>query len=502
MCCLASAKSDWAARRHVPISFKPPQSWLQLDMSFYLRKSVKFGPVRFNFSKSGIGVSAGVKGARISSGPRGTYVHAGRNGFYYRQKIGGNSHGRAPQSQPHDYRPDGFGWQNQRPPAHADDYKIDTADVSRLVDSSSKNLIDQINTASRQMRIAPFVGVGTAFAATIVLIAVATVLATLGVNQAAGPIVSFLCVVAIVSVGAYLTWQVHRGDELKRTTPLFYELEDEALKKFTTVQNAVSALSRSARIWRLQTEQYTSDRKRNAGASSLVTRSVLSARKAQPPYIATNVEVWSIVLNDQTLYFMPDYVFVRQNGIYGAASYDTFSVDFSTTNFIESEFVPPDSRIVDTTWRFVNRNGGPDRRFSNNRQLPVVQYGFVHFRTRSGMNIQLNVSNVEIASYFSQMFNGIASDSQEYKEQRTYGNGRSQNQARSSFDSELISAFEVLGLSISASKEQIVSAYRQMAKMYHPDRLSHLAPEFAEIAEERMKEINIAFNKIKTSGRV
>ena len=56
-------------------------------MVFSFRKSVKFGPMRFNFSKSGMGVSAGVKGARVSSGPRGTYVHFGSNGFYYKQRI-------------------------------------------------------------------------------------------------------------------------------------------------------------------------------------------------------------------------------------------------------------------------------------------------------------------------------------------------------------------------------------------------------------------------------
>ena len=65
-------------------------------MGFYFRKSVSFGPVRFNFSKSGIGVSVGVKGARISTGPRGTYVHAGRHGFYYRQRLD-SPHPRSPQ---------------------------------------------------------------------------------------------------------------------------------------------------------------------------------------------------------------------------------------------------------------------------------------------------------------------------------------------------------------------------------------------------------------------
>ena len=40
-------------------------------MGFYLRKGVKVGPLRFNLSKSGIGVSAGIKGLRFGSGPRG-----------------------------------------------------------------------------------------------------------------------------------------------------------------------------------------------------------------------------------------------------------------------------------------------------------------------------------------------------------------------------------------------------------------------------------------------
>ena len=57
-------------------------------MSWYLKKSFRFGPIRFNLSKSGIGVSGGVKGFRVGTGPRGPYVHAGRDGIYYRKSFG------------------------------------------------------------------------------------------------------------------------------------------------------------------------------------------------------------------------------------------------------------------------------------------------------------------------------------------------------------------------------------------------------------------------------
>ena len=56
-------------------------------MGFYLRKSISVGPLRFNLSKSGVGVSAGIKGLRFGVGPRGNYVHMGRGGLYYRATL-------------------------------------------------------------------------------------------------------------------------------------------------------------------------------------------------------------------------------------------------------------------------------------------------------------------------------------------------------------------------------------------------------------------------------
>lgn len=56
-------------------------------MGFYVRKGFNFGPLRVNFSKSGVGLSLGVKGFRIGSGPNGNYVHAGRKGVYYKKML-------------------------------------------------------------------------------------------------------------------------------------------------------------------------------------------------------------------------------------------------------------------------------------------------------------------------------------------------------------------------------------------------------------------------------
>jgi hypothetical protein len=44
---------------------------------FYLRKSVKACPLRFNLSSLASACLAGVKGLRIGAGPRRNYIHMG-----------------------------------------------------------------------------------------------------------------------------------------------------------------------------------------------------------------------------------------------------------------------------------------------------------------------------------------------------------------------------------------------------------------------------------------
>lgn len=57
-------------------------------MGWSYRKSYKVGPVRVNLSKRGVGISAGVKGARISTGPSGTRFYGGFGPFRYIKTLG------------------------------------------------------------------------------------------------------------------------------------------------------------------------------------------------------------------------------------------------------------------------------------------------------------------------------------------------------------------------------------------------------------------------------
>ena len=57
--------------------------------------------------------------------------------------------------------------------------------------------------------------------------------------------------------------------------------------------------------------------------------------------------------------------------------------------------------------------------------------------------------------------------------------------------------YDVLGVSRSASDDEIKKAYHKLARKYHPDNFAGSGGAAAEGAEEKMKEINEAYDIIQ-----
>lgn len=334
-------------------------------MRFSFSRSVKFGPLRVNVSKRGVGLSAGVKGARVSVGPRGTLVTLGRGGFRYQTSFGASprqTSGRVPEA----HVPTGV-------EAAVGEVKgrIATASVDELAEASPQQVMDEINFRTHRFSwTGPFL-VGS------VVVAILTSL---------NPFV-----LALLLVAGYL---VYRWDEERRTARLVYDLDDEAVVSRWSLCNAAGeSLSHTERLWHIYASQSVGDRKRNAGASALISRTSIRCQTGSLPLIELNVEPWSVKLGPQQLLFLPDRLLVHENKKFAPIPYEDLASHVQRSNFIEEETVPRDSRQVDTTWRYVNKSGGPDRRFNNNVQLPVMEYGRITLSSKSGMTVVLESSN-------------------------------------------------------------------------------------------------------------
>jgi hypothetical protein len=342
-------------------------------MGWYLRKGFGFGPLRLNLSKSGLGYSVGVRGARIGVGPRGNYIHLGRGGVYYRKYFS------TPSSRP------GDGLRSTVPVELPEPgTPVVSADAAELHDATSEGLLHEIQEKQRKTRLAPIGAILAFLLVLVMLIAKVPLWLTIAV------------VPVLACVHAYLS----RTDYESKLVVLNYELDSDARARYVDLLNALQSLATSARIWRVTSQQGFVDRKYNAGADTSCQRKPTFVRLAAPAHVQTQLAVWSLGVGDQTLYFFPDRILVYQGSEVGAVSYVGLSVELHQLRFVEDEDVPSDTQIVDQTWRYVNKNGGPDRRFSNNRQLPVVLYAGMTLRSDSGLNVLLQSSEPNRAMAF------------------------------------------------------------------------------------------------------
>ncbi|MDD5087473.1 MAG: hypothetical protein PHI18_01570 [bacterium] len=249
-----------------------------------------------------------------------------------------------------------------------------------MVDSTSSGLLEELNAKHRRPRYW-------------IIAAVAAFVANLVAWAASAPtwIIIALPIISIPGV-LWIAWR----DELAKCVVLFYDLEQEFEDAYCSVCKEIDELASCARVWHVDSAAQVHDRKYHAGASSLVSRNRISISTGQPPYVRTNIAIPSIPVGRQRLFFFPDRLLVYASNGVGAIAYSDLNLGISSTNFVEEEGVPSDSKIVGQTWRYVNKSGGPDRRFNNNHQIPVCQYAQLWLKSPLGLNELIQVSKMGV----------------------------------------------------------------------------------------------------------
>jgi hypothetical protein len=348
-------------------------------MGFYIRKGFNFGPLRLNLSRSGLGASFGVKGARFGVGPRGSYVQMGRGGLYYRQTISPKRHGEfLPTPTP-----------IPSTPAPTEEFQeIASASAVSLTDSSAADLLTELNRVKNRVDRMP-----------IVLVVGVVALCALMLVGAEWWAYSITIIITAISA----LWARH-FDVLNGTAILNYSLDPDAAQKFANLQAPFRQLAACELVWHIDAKGHTSDWKRNAGVNTLLDRKEVRPSFSRPPKVQCNLELPTLKAGNATLYFFPDRLLVYDTSGIGALAYSDLKVDTQTSRFVEGERVPGDSQQVDSTWRYVNKKGGPDRRFSNNRQLPIMQYGVLAFSSASGLSALFMCSRVDVTTAFRTAF--------------------------------------------------------------------------------------------------
>ena len=195
----------------------------------------------------------------------------------------------------------------------------------------------------------------------------------------AGPIVFVLWLVGIAATVWY--------DKVRRLTVLFYDLDQTTASAYDSFVGAFNSMAKVDRLWAIGESVRYSDTKYHAGANTGVKRSNTSISFGAPANVRCNISVPMMTCGGTQLALFPDRALAFQGRRVGAVPYSQIAASITRTQFREEEGVPHDTQVIGQTWKFVNRGGGPDKRFKNNRQIPVCSYSEVELRSPAGLSM-------------------------------------------------------------------------------------------------------------------
>jgi hypothetical protein len=254
-----------------------------------------------------------------------------------------------------------------------------------MVDSSSGEILAELNSKRQRYRFWPFAAAGA-----IAVIVISTIL------QFPWWLIVPLSLLLIAAVAV-----THQYDLLQKTVVILYDLDSEVSDSFEHLQSALAHLAHCHGKWHIQSRGRVYDPKYHAGADQLVSRKAISAGLAAAPFVKSNVTPFVLRLADKAVYFFPEWVLVFAGPHVGAIGYENLSLVVGTKQFIEDGYLPSDARVIGNTWRYVNKSGGPDRRFNNNPQLPICHYEELWLNSATGLNEVLQVSRTGVGDHLN-----------------------------------------------------------------------------------------------------
>ncbi len=200
-------------------------------------------------------------------------------------------------------------------------------------------------------------------------------------------------------------WAIGRWiDSFRRATVLFYDLADDTETAFQRVTAAFDGLMACAGKWHVEAGGVVRDLttwKRNAGASHLIKKKPTVLVYKLPKVIKSNITPPALHVGRQIIYFFPDVALIQDGDKFGAVGYADLKMVWQNSNFIEEGTVPRDAKVISHTWQHPNKKGGPDRRFRNNKQIPVCLYEAMYIDSNSGINELVEFSRTGLCQAFA-----------------------------------------------------------------------------------------------------
>lgn len=366
-------------------------------MSLKFRKRIRVFPgFTLNLSKSGMSATIGVKGCSINVGNKGTYLNTGipGTGLYDRKRIDNQD-----ANQPNDIVPN-----NIEPNNYYIETEIKSYNTELLTTDTMAGLKKSIIDAEKVKK--EMYGEWQE------------------ANSSKNLTLFGLVILHILVIGFFLKKLKQNykdkkrfADELKADYENFslsidFNFDKDSLNDYISLRKSFEKISTAQKLWDITSFRPTDQLHERTTATTSVNRTPIKFFESSLDFIKT--EYSALVFenaNGGNLFLYPGFIVMKDKASSEFAMIDLklLQLSFVFLSFIEEELVPSDSENIGTTWKYCNKNGSRDKRYSNNYEIPIQKYGKFAFQTKEGLNEEFLISDAnsceEFCKYLSNYIN-------------------------------------------------------------------------------------------------
>ena len=186
--------------------------------------------------------------------------------------------------------------------------------------------------------------------------------------------------------------------------------DEKILANYRALSQSFSNVLQSNKIWDILSYRDTDKFRQRTQADKEVSREGVRFSIGRPNCLpASHNDEFKMVphlenRNGGDVYIFPGFLLIENESRFAVVPISDVELDFGRTRFAEIEDVPADSKVEGNTWRYANKNGGPDKRFNDNHPIPWAIYGIMTIRFRNVLHEEYMISNEEAAREFAQHF--------------------------------------------------------------------------------------------------
>jgi hypothetical protein len=368
-------------------------------MGWSFRRRIKIIPgVYLNVSKRGVSTTVGVRGASLTFRDDGTYANVGvpGTGIYNRQKISGR---RTNSTLPLPSDSDSTKIRPIPPsPVLAPDYEYISSDPLSISSEGLRGFQLAVIEGNKQsillkkdlesVRASKLISLVTSVFLKICLLYFLIPQLKRWIDQR-------------VFGQSQAILQVQEAIE-KSSVPLEVEMDSEVESAYKRCISCFEDLMKSQFIWDVTSASDIDRVKTRSAAALSVTRRRTAFGLNSVPGISSSLQSIHLKnLNGADIFIYPGFfVMFSDLARLGVVDLADLVISFSTTQFVENETVPADSRQVGEVWERSNKDGSRDKRYADNKLIPLMEYGEITFKSASGVFEKFMISNASSASKF------------------------------------------------------------------------------------------------------